>query len=281
MVTRTVQTVRALNGRGRDAERTSPARAFDAPKTSINRSISPHRRAAFATLPFGDVQRVREVLGGTVNDVVLSVVSGAMRTFFAGRDEQPEAPLVAMVPVSVRVEEERGALGNRLSAMFVSLADDIEEPGRRLGRIREGVASAKERSRTVGSDVFAGLAQVTVPVLSTRLSRLITNLRVFDHLSPIFNLIVSNVPGPDFPLYLAGARMVAMYPLGPIVEGVGINVTVFSYLDTMYVGIQGCWDLVPDIEVIAEGMEESLAELVKAANRGNRPVPWWHAELPA
>ena len=84
----------------------------------------------------------------------------------------------------------------------------------------------------------------------------------------MFNLIVSNVPGPDFPLYLAGARMVAMYPLGPIIEGVGVNVTVFSYLDTMYVGVQGCWDLVPDVDVIARGMEASLAELVAEANRG-------------
>ena len=99
--------------------------------------------------------------------------------------------------------------------------------------------------------------------------------------APLFNLIVSNVPGPDFPLYLAGARMVAMYPLGPIIEGVGVNVTVFSYLDTMYVGIQGCWDLVPDIDAIAEGMESSLSELLAEANRRDRPVPWWHAELPA
>jgi len=89
------------------------------------------------------------------------------------------------------------------------------------------------------------------------------------------------VPGPDFPLYLAGARMVAMYPVGPIVEGVGVNVTVFSYLDTMYVGVQTCWDLTPDIDAIARGLGESLDELVEAADRRDRPVPWWHAELPA
>jgi hypothetical protein len=97
----------------------------------------------------------------------------------------------------------------------------------------------------------------------------------------MFNLIVSNVPGPDFPLYMAGARMVAMYPLGPVMEGVGLNVTVFSYLDTIYVGIQACWDLVPDIATVADGMQESLGELVREAVRRDRPVPWWHAELPA
>jgi hypothetical protein len=120
-----------------------------------------------------------------------------------------------------------------------------------------------------------------VPALATRLTRLVTNIRLFDRLTPIFNLIVSNVPGPDAPLYLAGARMIAMYPLGPIIEGVGVNVTVFSYLDTMYVGVHACWDLAPDVATIAGGMRESLGELVDQANRRDRPVPWWHSELPA
>ncbi len=236
---------------------------------------------AFAELPLADVRRVREVLGGTANDVMLAVTAGAMRAFFGGRGEQPEGPLVALVPVSVRMESERGALGNRVSAMLVSLADGIEDPVARLECIRGEVASAKEQSRSIGPEVFAGWAQTTLPAVATRLSRLVTNLRVFDHVAPIFNLIVSNVPGPDVPLYLAGARMVAMFPVGPIIEGVGINVTVFSYQDTMYVGVMGCWDLVPDIEVIARGMEDSLAGLVVEANRRDRPVPWWHAELPA
>ena len=236
---------------------------------------------AFAELPLADVRRVREALGGTANDVVLTATAGAMRGFFAGRDEQPDGSLVALVPVSVRAESERGALGNRVSAMLVSLADGIEDPATRLGRIRDEVASAKDQSRSIGPEVFAGWAQTTFPAVATRLTRLVTNLRLFDHVAPIFNLIVSNVPGPDVPLYLAGARMVAMFPLGPIIEGVGVNVTVFSYLDTMYVGVQGCWDLVPDVEVIARGLEDSLADLVSEANRRVRPVPWWHAELPA
>ncbi len=278
---RTVQTLRSLNSRHRAATGTTPPVPFAAPRTSVNRAISGHRRVAFAELPLADVRRVREVLGGTANDVMLAVTAGAMRAFFGGRGEQPEGPLVALVPVSVRMESERGALGNRVSAMLVSLADGIEDPVARLECIRGEVASAKEQSRSIGPEVFAGWAQTTLPAVATRLSRLVTNLRVFDHVAPIFNLIVSNVPGPDVPLYLAGARMVAMFPVGPIIEGVGINVTVFSYQDTMYVGVMGCWDLVPDIEVIARGMEDSLAGLVVEANRRDRPVPWWHAELPA
>jgi diacylglycerol O-acyltransferase len=100
-------------------------------------------------------------------------------------------------------------------------------------------------------------------------------------MAPPFNLIVSNVPGPGFPLYLAGARMQSIYPLGPIVEGIGLNVTVFSYLDTVHLGVLACWDLVPDVAVLALGMKEALAELVAEADHVNRPVPWWHAEIPA
>ena len=254
---------------------------FAAPRTSINRAISPHRRVAFAALPLRDVRRVREVLGGTANDVVLAATSGAMRAFFADRGEVLDRSLVAMVPVSVRAPSERDALGNRVSALLVSLASGVEDAAARFRHIRDGMETAKEQSRSIGPDVFAGWAQAILPAVGTRLSRIVTNLRLFDHLAPVFNLIVSNVPGPDFPLYLAGARMVAMYPLGPIVEGVGVNVTVFSYLDTMYAGVQACWDLAPDIDTIARGLEHSLDELVHEADRRVRPVPWWHAELPA
>jgi diacylglycerol O-acyltransferase / wax synthase len=280
-LSQTVQTLRNLNSRNRTVTGTLPPSPFEAPHTSINRAISAHRRVAFADLSLADVRRVREVLGGTANDVVLTVTAGAMREFFAARGEQPDGSLVALVPVSIRTESERGTLGNRVSAMLVSLADGIEDPTTRHRRIRDEVVSAKDQSRSIGPGVFAGWAQTTVPAVATRLSRLVTNLRLFDHVAPIFNLIVSNVPGPDFPLYLAGARMVSMFPVGPIIEGVGINVTVFSYLDTMYVGVLGCWDLAPDVGVIARGMEGALAGLVAEANLRARPVPWWHAEVPA
>jgi WS/DGAT/MGAT family acyltransferase len=280
-VSRTLETARTLSDRNREVAGALPPSPFEAPRTSINRAISSHRRVAFAELKLDDVRRIRGVLGGTTNDVVLAATSGAMRTFFDERGEELESSLVAMVPVSVRPPSERDALGNRVSAMLVSLASGVEDAAARLRHIRDGMESAKDQNRTVGPDVFAGWGQALLPAVATRLSRLVTNLRVFDHLAPVCNLIVSNVPGPDFPLYLAGARMVAMYPLGPIVEGIGVNITVFSYLDTMYVGVQACWDLAPDIETIARGMGESLEELVVEADRRDRPVPWWHAELPA
>jgi WS/DGAT/MGAT family acyltransferase len=278
-VSRSLSTVRSLNSRNREQSGPLPPSPFEAPRTSINGAISPHRRVALTELPLSDVRRVRSILGGTTNDVVLAVTSGALRSLFAARGEQLDRSLVGMVPVSVRTDEEGGALGNRVSAMLVSLATGTADPVDRLHCISDETRTAKDQSRFIDAQVFAGWAQALVPSVATRLSRLVTNFRLFDHMAPLFNLIVSNVPGPDFPLYLAGARMVAMYPVGPIIEGAGLNVTVFSYLDALYVGLQGCRTLLPDLDTITRGMEESLAELVGAANRRDRPVPWWHGEL--
>jgi len=280
-IVRTVQTARTLAARRRDLTGPLPPAPFQAPRTSINGAISAHRRVAFADLPLDGVRRVAAVFGGTANDVVLAVTSGALRVLFAGRAEAPDSSLVALVPVSVRTTEERGALGNRVSAMLVSLATGVDDPVARLGRIRQGTADAKEQCRSVGPDVYSAWADAAFPAVATRLARLVTNLRVFDHVAPLFNLVVSNVPGPDVPLFLAGARMTSLHPIGPILEGVGVNVTVFSYLDSVHVGVQACRDLVPDVDVLARAMEEALDELVAEADRRDRPVPWWHAELPA
>jgi WS/DGAT/MGAT family acyltransferase len=276
----TARTLRNLTGRNREVEGAASPLPFQAPRTSINRAISPHRRVAFAELPMDDIRRVRGLLGSSVNDVVLAAVSGAMRAFFAARGETLESSLVAMVPISVRTEGERGTLGNRVSATLVSLATAVEDPVDRLKIIAAGMHQAKEQQETVGSELFSNWAQAIFPMVSTRVTRLVTNLRLFDHLRPVFNVVVSNIPGPDVPLFMAGARMVAIYPIGPVAEGVGVNVTVFSYLGTVYVGVQGCWDLVPDVEVIANGMVDALGDLVKESNRRSRRVPWWHSDLP-
>ena len=278
---RTVQAALALGERGRERPATMVPSPFDAPATSLNRAIGGRRRVATVDLPLADIRRVGEVLGGTVNDVVLAVVAGGLRSFLAGRGEEPESSLVAMVPVSVRSEEDAGALGNRVAGSLVSLATGVVDPAARLGRIRQGAAAAKEQARTGGGQVLAAWADAVAPGLASQLSRLVTGLRLFDHIRPPCNVVVSNVPGPDVPLYLAGARLVSLHPIGPIAEGVGLNVTVFTYRDTVHVGLLGCWDLVPDIADLPEALGSSLDELVAAADRQGRPVPWWHADLPA
>ncbi|MHB8439439.1 MAG: WS/DGAT/MGAT family O-acyltransferase [Acidimicrobiales bacterium] len=250
-----------------EQELTPPPGPFRAPRTSINGTISPHRRVAFTEASMNDVQLVRRAFGGTVNDVVLAVTGGALRRLLTARGEHPEESLVAMVPMSVRADHERAVQGNRLTAMLVSLATAVADPVERLRAVVQGAQLAKDQSRVLTDDLVRGWAQLALPALSSRLARLSGNLKLFDRLPPLFNVVVSNVPGPDFPLWWAGARLVAMYPLGPLLDGVGLNVTVLSYDGTLHVGLVGCRELVPEVAHLAGLWSDALVELVKAAER--------------
>ncbi|HUC35924.1 MAG TPA: wax ester/triacylglycerol synthase family O-acyltransferase [Acidimicrobiales bacterium] len=265
------------NRRLREEEELDPPPApFRAPRTSLNGAISPQRRYAFMQVPLEDLRDVKRIFGGTLNDVVLAAVAGALRRLLEERGERPEEPLVAMVPISLRhpraetiADDDRAGpeLGNKVSAMLVSLATTVADPVQRLGLIAEGARLAKEQARVLSEEVIDGWAQLALPALSSRVARLAGNLRLFDHLRPLFNVVVSNVPGPDFPLWCAGSRLVAVYPVGPVVEGVGLNVTVMSYMGTLYVGLLGCRELVPEVEHLGHLLGDSVDELVKAARR--------------
>jgi len=244
-----------------------PPAPFRAPRTSLNGAISAHRRYAFSQVPLDEIRTVRRVFGGTVNDVVLAAVAGALRRLLAERGERLEEPVVAMVPMSRRNEGDRGMLGNKVSAMLVSLATQIADPVERFTTIAAGTRLAKDQARVLTEELIHGWAQLAFPALSSRIARLAGNLRLFDHLPPLFNVLVSNIAGPDFGLWCAGARLVALYPVGPIIEGVGINVTVASYEGTLYVGILGCRELVPEVAHFGDLLTDSFAELVKAAER--------------
>ncbi len=244
-----------------------PPAPFRAPRTSLNGSISPHRRFAFAQVPLDEIRTVRRVFGGTVNDVVLGSVAGALRRLLAERGERLEESVVAMVPMSRRVEADRGALGNKVSAMLVALATQIADPVQRYTTITAGSRLAKDQARVLSEELIQGWAQLAFPALSSRIARLAGNLRLFDHLPPLFNVLVSNIAGPDFALWCAGARLVALYPIGPIIEGVGLNVTVASYEGTLYFGILGCRELVPEVAHFGDLVTDAFAELLKAAER--------------
>ncbi len=246
---------------------TPPPAPFRAPRTSLNGSISPHRRFAFAQVPLDEIRAVRHAFGGTVNDVVLAAVAGALRRLLSERGERLEEPAVAMVPMSVRSDAERAVLGNKVSAMLVSLATHVADPIERYMTIAAGTRLAKDQARVLSEDLIRGWAQLAVPALSSRIARMAGNLKLFDHLPPLFNVLVSNIVGPDFALWCAGAKLVALYPMGPIIEGVGLNVTVASYDGTMYVGILGCRELVPEVERLGDHLTDAFAELVKAAVR--------------
>ena len=268
---RTVGALRGLaerNRRLREEDGVEPPPApFSAPRTSLNGAISAHRRFAFLHAPLDDVQTVRNAFGGTVNDVVLACVAGALRRLLAERGEILDDPLVALVPMSTRSPSDAGVLGNKVHAMLVSLATTVADPVERLRVISAGTRLAKEQARVLSEDLLREWAQLAVPALASRLARLAGNLRLFDHVPSLFNVLVSNIPGPDAPLWCAGARLVALYPVGPLADGVGLNITVISYSGTLYVGILGCRSLVPEVDHVAHHLADALGELVKAAVR--------------
>jgi WS/DGAT/MGAT family acyltransferase len=156
-------------------------------------------------------------------------------------------------------------MGNRVSSMLVSLATDVEEPVARLAAIREGTRHAKDQEKAIGAEFLTDWTEFAAPALAARAARLASSTRVFERVGPIFNVVVSNVPGPPFPLYSAGARMVALYPMGPVADGAALNITVMSYFGTVYFGLVACPEVVPDVWGLAHDLQEAAAELRKAA----------------
>jgi WS/DGAT/MGAT family acyltransferase len=293
-VRRSVGIFRQLSDRNRrlrdEQARVPPPSPFSAPRTSLNGAISAHRRFATASAALEDVRLVKEVFGGTINDVVLSVVAGALRRLLHARGEDVDGSLVALVPISSRSEADRRRLGNKVTAMLVSLATTVDDPVERLWAVSEATKVAKEQAEILPEELLHVWAQLAAPAVSSRVARLSANMRIFDRVRPLFNVLVSNIAGPDVPLWCAGARLVAMYPIGPLIEGVGLNVTVASYDRTMFFGVLGCRELVPEVEYLTGHLEDALGELVKAASRGSihrahgrrrapRRRPWWNAPL--
>jgi len=260
-----------------------PPAPFSAPRTPINVSITPHRKFAFTQIPLDDMKMVKNALGGTVNDVVLAVCSGALRTYFDARGETIDSSLVAMVPISVRTEEQQGAMGNQVSQMLVSLASDVDDAVERLHTISSSTAHAKDQEQAIGAaELASDWVEFAAPALAARAARLYSRTKMADRHRPLFNVTISNVPGPPFPLYSAGARMIAMYPMGPIFDGGGLNITVMSYMGQMFFGLNACRETVPDVWDIAGALDQAMEELRKAAGKaGNAGTKSRKAKAPA
>ena len=241
-----------------------PPAPFAAPRTSFNTALTPRRSYAFTSLDLPTVKAVKGAAGTTVNDVVLALCSGALRHYLDHRGEVVESSLVAMVPVSVRSEDERDAMGNRVSSMLCTLASDVDDPVERLGAIHECMSEAKEQQKLIGADTLQEWAEFAAPALVGRAARLYSRMRLADHHRPLFNVTISNVPGPPFPLYSAGARLTANFPVGPIIDGTGLNMTVMSYLDQLDFGLLACPDVLDDVWTVADGLHAALDELVEA-----------------
>ena len=237
------------------------ARPFAAPRTVFNAKISGRRNIAYAELDLEDVKAVKNHFGVKVNDVVMALVSGALRQYLGERNELPDSSLVASVPVSVHGKSDRPGR-NQVSAMFSSLHTQIADPAERLKAIAEANSVAKEHSSAIGASLLQDWSQFAGPAMFGIAMRLYARSRLTDSV-PVHNLVVSNVPGPQVPLYLLGCEVKAMYPLGPIFHGSGLNITAMSLQGKLDVGLISCPDLLPDLWEMADdfavGMEELLA----------------------
>jgi WS/DGAT/MGAT family acyltransferase len=189
-----------------------------------------------------------------------------LRRYFDAQGEVLDAPLVAMVPVSVRTEDNGSGEGNQVSSMLTSLATDIDDPVERLLAISQGMRTAKEQQNLIGADTLQEWVEFAAPAVAGTAARLYSRTRISGRHRPLFNVTISNVPGPPFPLYLAGGQVKATYPVGPIFDGGGLNMTVMSYLDSMDFGLLACPDVLPDLGVLSRGLADALTELEKSAD---------------
>jgi WS/DGAT/MGAT family acyltransferase len=237
---------------------------FAGPRTGLHQPLTSARQATLATLPLDDVRVVKSALGGTFNDVVLAVTAGALRRWMAAGDGVPDRPLVAAVPASVRPDHGGDPrLRNQVSVLMVPLPTHLEDPGARFDAVRRGTAASKAAHEQFGSGTLSGLAAAAPWRALALLWRASWRVGTAHLLPPVVNLVLSNVPGPPVPLYLAGGRLVGLFPLGPLLEGVPLNVTVVSREDALEVGILSCPDTTPDTAPLAGWFAEALGELVE------------------
>ena len=241
------------------------------PRTCFNGRISAHRSFAFGSVSLDTVKRLKNELGITVNDVVVALCATAVRDWLLERDELPDDPLVAMIPVSVRTEEERGDYGNRVSMMIVPIPTDEADPRKRLMRCHELLASAKERHKALPANLLTDAASFVPPAVAARAAR--TMVDVLGRTRPPVNLVISNVPGPRTPLYMAGAQLQANFPVSAVVDGVGLNMTVISYRDHVDFGIVADRDQIPDVWPLMERVSRALDELETVVCGAPEPRP--------
>jgi WS/DGAT/MGAT family acyltransferase len=241
---------------------------FAAPQTPFNASITADRSVAFAQLELADVKKVKDHFGVKVNDVVMALVSGVLRSYLLQRDELPENTLVAMVPVSVHDRSDRPGR-NQVSGMFASLQTQIGDAGERLTAIAEANLIAKDHSSAIGATLLQDWSQFAGPAVFGVAMRVYARSRLTES-RPVHNLVVSNVPGPQIPLYFLGAQVEAMYPLGPIFHGAGLNITVMSLNGKLNVGLISCPELLPDLWDMADGFVTGMAELLAATKARRR-----------
>lgn len=236
-----------------------------APRTRFQARVSPHRRVAFGSLSLAEVKTIKNTLGCTVNDVVLAICTAGLRDWLGERAELPDEPLAGFIPMSVRTPEQQGTFGNRVSVMITQLPTDEADPVERLRRINEAMRDAKERHRALPASLLQDANHFIPPALFAQAARATSRLAGVRGLNQPANVMISNVPGPSTPLYLGGARQRAQFPVSGVLDGIGINITVMSYQDSLEFGIVVDRELVDDPWPILDALRAGLDELRDAA----------------
>jgi WS/DGAT/MGAT family acyltransferase len=244
-------------------------RTARAPRLSFNGKVSPGRRFAFGSLELDKVKALKNELGIKVNDVVVALCATGLRDWLADRGELPEEPLTALIPVSVRTDEERGTFGNRVSGMIVPIPTDVPDPRDRLMRAHEWLKIAKQDHQGLPASLMTDASNFVPPALHSRAARVA--MEVMGRVRPPLNVVISNVPGPPIPLYCAGAQLEGNYPVSVITDGVGLNITVMSYLDKLDFGIIGDGDSTGDLWPLMDSMRNGLDDLCEVICGVERP----------
>jgi diacylglycerol O-acyltransferase len=248
------------------------ARAGDAPTSSgvprprFTGAITPHRCVAFGSTSLDDVKQIKNAFGVTVNDAVLAACALSLRRYLAEHDDLPEEPLACAVPVSLRAEADR-EFSNKVSFMLVTLPTHLEEPEAVIRAVHADSRRAKRLFEAIEPDVMEGWLGLVAPPVLELVGRLYSGLGLADRIPMPANLGISNVPGPPIPLYQAGARVLATYPMGPVFDGIGLNITVLSNMGRLDIGVMACPETVPDVWDITEGFGQAVAELRVVAEK--------------
>ena len=238
-----------------------------APRTLLNGVLSQERAVSLTRVDLDTVREVRHAFGTTINDVVLAASGTALRNSLLARGQLPERDLIAAVPVSVRSETAHEEIQNRTSNMMVEIPIHPGDPVERLMAVHAKTSRSKALQTAFGSETLAEMTSFAFPLLMSTSANLYTRLGLARLHPPVFNLIISNVPGPPIDLYCAGAKVVGIFPMGPVMEGSGVNITVLSESNHLNIGVMACPKIVPDVDEIGAGIVAAVSELSVEANR--------------
>ncbi|NJN52938.1 MAG: wax ester/triacylglycerol synthase family O-acyltransferase [Gammaproteobacteria bacterium] len=238
------------------------------PRTRFNGTVTAHRVVEGRNFDLKEVRWLKSAVpGATINDVIVTICGGALRQYLETKGELPEQSMVAMAPISVRSKDERGTMGNQVAAMNVAIGTHIADAIERLTAVHADTLSSKEMTQAVGAKLMTDYSQFIPSTTAALAARLYTRLGMANRTNPVFNCVITNVPGPQFPLYCAGAPMVAQFGLGPLFDGMGLIFPVVSYNGRISISVTSCREMMPDPEFFARCLEDSYADLKAGAMR--------------